>query len=129
MVLENDNMDLKYKDMKNLRNKVQLIGFLGVDAEFKTLSSGTAMAKLSLGTSETYKDASGERVTETQWHNVVIWGKLAELVNEYTSKGSEIALEGKLVNRSYEDKAGNKKYVTEVIASEVLFLSNNKKSA
>lgn len=115
--------------MKNLRNKVQLIGFLGNDAELKTINTGTALAKFSIGTSETYKDAKGERITETQWHNVVVWGKLAELIAEYTKKGSEIAIEGKLVNRSYDDKDGNKRYVTEVVASDVLFLGNNKKSA
>lgn len=115
--------------MKNLRNKVQLIGFLGQDAELKKLTTGTSLAKLSLGTSETYKDAKGERVTETQWHNIVIWGKLAEVVAQYTSKGSEIAVEGKLVNRSYEDKDGNKRYITEVIANDVLFLSSAKKAS
>ena len=115
--------------MKNLRNKVQLIGFLGKDAEFKNVSTGSALAKLSIGTTETYKDSKGEKVSETQWHNVVVWGKLAELVNEYTNKGSEVAVEGKLVNRSYEDKDGNKRYITEVVASDILFLNNAKKSA
>ena len=115
--------------MKNLRNKVQLIGFLGHDVELKKLSTGSSLAKFSLGTSETYKDAKGERITETQWHNIVIWGKLAEVVSEYTNKGSEIAIEGKLVNRSYDDKDGNKKYITEVVANDVLFLDSAKKAS
>ncbi len=115
--------------MKNLRNKVQLIGFLGQDSELKKINTGTSLAKFSLGTSETYKDSKGERVTETQWHNIVIWGKLAEVVTEYTSKGSEIAIEGKLVNRSYEDKDGNKRYITEIVANDVLFLNSAKKAS
>lgn len=115
--------------MKNLRNKVQLIGFLGQDVELKKLTTGSSLAKFSIGTSETYKDAKGERVTETQWHNIIIWGKLAEVVAEYTTKGSEIALEGKLVTRTYDDKDGNKRYVTEVVANDVLFLNSAKKAS
>ena len=115
--------------MKNLRNKVQIIGFLGADVELKKVGKeDSSMARMSLATSSTYKDKNGESQTDTQWHNVVIWGKLADLTSEYTTKGSEVAIEGKLINRSYENKEGTLSYVTEVVAHEVLFLkgtSNN----
>ncbi len=108
--------------MNALRNKVQLIGNLGNDPEIVTLDSGKKLAKFSMATHETYKNQQGERVTDTQWHNVVAWGKTADLVESYVTKGKEIAIEGKLTHRSYEDKEGVKRYSTEVVCNELLLL-------
>jgi single-strand DNA-binding protein len=108
--------------MYALKNKVQLIGNLGQNPEIKTLDGGKKLAKFSLATSETYRNAQGEKVKETQWHNLVAWGKTAEIAEKYLSKGSEVAIEGKLTNRSYNDKEGNKKYITEVQVNEILML-------
>jgi single-strand DNA-binding protein len=108
--------------MHALKNKVQLIGNLGSNPEIKTLDGGKKLARFSIATNETYRNAKGEKVTETQWHNLVAWGKVAEIAEKYLSKGSEIAIEGKLTNRSYNDKEGNKKYITEVQVNEVLML-------
>jgi single-strand DNA-binding protein len=110
--------------MNTLRNKVQLIGNLGNTPEVKTLDGGKKFAKFSLATHESYKDAKGERVEETQWHNLVVWGKTAELAGKYLVKGKEVAIEGKLVNRQYTDKQGIKRYVTEVQVNELLFLGS-----
>lgn len=108
--------------MNALRNKVQLIGNLGNDPEIITLDSGKKLAKFSLATNESYKNQQGERVTDTQWHNVVAWGKTADIVESYVTKGKEIAIEGKLTHRSYDDKDGVKRYTTEVVCSELLLL-------
>lgn len=110
--------------MYALKNKVQLIGNLGQNPEIKTLDGGKKMAKFSLATSEVYRNAQGEKVKETQWHNIVVWGKVAEIVEKYLTKGSEVAVEGKLTNRSYNDKDGNKKYFTEVQVNELLMLGD-----
>lgn len=115
--------------MYALKNKVQLIGNLGNAPEIKTFDSGKKMAKFSLATSENYRNAKGEKVQETQWHNLVAWGKVAEIVEKYLSKGKEVAIEGKLVNRSYNDKEGNKKYITEVQVSELLMLGSKQAEA
>ena len=108
--------------MNTLRNKVQLIGNLGNDPEVISLESGKKIAKFSIATNETYKNAKGEKITDTQWHNVVAWNKTAEIIENYVAKGSEVAVEGKLTSRSYEDKDGNKRYITEVVCNEVLLL-------
>ena len=108
--------------MNTLRNKVQLIGNLGNDPEVKTLDSGKTLAKFSIATNESYKNAEGEKVTDTQWHNVVVWGKTAQIVEKYLTKGKEVAIEGKLTNRSYETKEGEKRYVTEIVCNELLML-------
>ncbi|HEX7847324.1 MAG TPA: single-stranded DNA-binding protein [Chitinophagaceae bacterium] len=108
--------------MYALRNKVQLIGNLGNAPEIRTTDSGKKLAQFSVATSESYRNVKGEKVVETQWHRVVAWGKIAEIVEKYVGKGKEIALEGKLVNRSYTDKDGNKKYITEIQANELLLL-------
>lgn len=110
--------------MNTLRNKVQLIGNLGNDPEIITLESGKKLAKFSIATNDTYKNQKGERVTDTQWHNVVAWGKAAEIIESYVTKGKEVAVEGKLAHRSYDDKDGNKKYITEVVCSELLLLGS-----
>ena len=108
--------------MNSLRNKVQLIGNLGNDPEVINLESGKKLVKFSIATNESYKNAKGEKIVDTQWHNVVAWNRTADIIENYTSKGSEIAIEGKLTSRSYDDKEGNKKYITEVVCSEVLLL-------
>ncbi|RLD28446.1 MAG: single-stranded DNA-binding protein [Bacteroidetes bacterium] len=110
--------------MNTLRNKVQLIGNLGNDPEIINLESGKTLAKFSIATNESYKNASGEKVTDTQWHNVIAWGKTAEIIEKYVTKGKEVAIEGKLTSRSYETKEGEKRYVTEVVCNELLMLGN-----
>ena len=109
--------------MNTLRNKVKLIGNLGNAPEIKTLESGSKLARLSVATHESYKNAKGEKVTETQWHNVIAWGKTAEIVEKYFTKGLEVIIEGKLLNRNYTDKEGIKRYITEVEANELMILS------
>jgi len=111
--------------MKSLSNSVNLIGNLGMDPEVKELSNGNKMARFSLATSDTYKNQKGEKVTETQWHNLVIWGKLVGVAQKYLKKGNQIAVEGKLVNRSWDDKDGNKKYITEIVVNDLLMLRTN----
>lgn len=113
--------------MYALKNKVQLIGNLGFNPEIKMVEGGKKLARFSLATNETYRNAAGEKVKETQWHTVVAWGKVADIVEKLLRKGSEVALEGKLMNRSYMDKDGNKKYISEVVISEVLLLDKTEK--
>ncbi len=108
--------------MSTLRNKVQLIGNVGVIPEIINLESGKKLAKFSIATNEHYKNGKGEKITDTQWHNIVAWGKTAELIENYVLKGKEIGIEGKLTSRSYDDKDGNKRYVTEVICDELLLI-------
>ena len=108
--------------MSTLRNKVQLIGNVGNEPEITNLESGKKVAKFSIATNESYKDSNGEKVTNTQWHNIVAWGKIAEIVEKYVGKGKEVALEGKLTSHSYETKEGEKRYVTEVVIDEILLL-------
>jgi single-strand DNA-binding protein len=109
-------------NMSKMRNKVQLIGRLGAKADVKRLESGKIVANFNLATNEVYYNTKDEKVEETTWHHLVAWGKTAELIEKFTDKGSEIAVEGKLINRNYEDKEGVKRYVTEVQVSEVLLL-------
>ena len=108
--------------MNTLRNRVQLIGNLGMDPEMRTLESGKKMARLSLATKDNFKNAKGERVSETTWHQLVAWGKTAEIMEQYLKKGSEVAIDGKLVSRSYEDKSGQKRFITEVVVNELLMI-------
>ena len=110
--------------MSTLRNKVQLIGNLGNAPEIITLESGKKLAKFSLATNENYKNAKREKVTDTQWHNIVAWNKTAEIIEKYLEKGKEVAIEGKLTSRSYETKEGDKRYVTEIVCNELLMLGN-----
>ena len=110
--------------MYSLKNKVQLIGNLGNAPEVKTTESGKKLARFSIATNESYRNTKGEKVKETTWHNLVAWGKVAELAEKYLTKGKEIAIEGKLINNSYTDKDGNKKYSTEVQVSEILMLGS-----
>ena len=106
--------------MNALKNKVQLIGNLGNNPEIIQLESGRKLAKFSMATNEVYKNSQGEKVTDTQWHNIVAWGKTAEIVENYLTQGKEVILEGKLTSRSYETQTGEKRYVTEVVAQEVI---------
>ncbi len=113
--------------MNNLRNSVRLIGNLGGNPEVRELPSGKKLAKLSLATSDKYKDSEGKLVNETQWHNLIAWGKTADFVERYLEKGQEVAVEGKLLNRSYVDKDGQKKYITEISVNEILKTGGIKK--
>jgi len=108
--------------MNALKNKVQLIGNLGKAPEIKNTESGKKLARFSIATNETHYNAKGEKVVETQWHNLIAWGKVADVVEKYLSKGTEVAIEGKLMNNNYTDKDGNKKYYTEVQVHELLLL-------
>lgn len=113
--------------MYALKNKVQLIGNLGNKPEIRTTEAGKKIARFSIATNEVYKDPNGERITETQWHNLVAWGKVADIAEKYLEKGSEVVIEGKLVNRNYSGKDGNKKFITEVQVNEMLLLGDKKK--
>ena len=104
-------------------NKVILVGNLGKDPEVRHIEGGTAVAKFSLATSETYKDKEGNRKEQTEWHNIVVWRALAEVAEKYLKKGMTIYLEGKLRSRSWDDKEGHKHYTTEVIADTFTILS------
>jgi single-strand DNA-binding protein len=108
--------------MKSLRNSVQLIGNLGADPEVKKFDNGKMLARLKVATNETYYNQKGEKVQDTQWHSVTVWGKTAEIAEKYLNKGQEIALEGKLTTNTWEDKEGVKRYSTEIVASELLML-------
>ncbi len=110
--------------MSTLRNKVQLIGNLGKDPEITNLDGGKKLAKFTIATNETYKNQKGEKVTDTQWHNVIAWGKTAEIIENYVTKGKEVAIEGKLTSRSYDDKEGVKRYITEVVCNELVMLGS-----
>jgi single-strand DNA-binding protein len=108
--------------MTNLRNSVKLIGRLGNDPEVRTFESGKKKATFSIATTDSYKNQKGEKVSDTQWHNLVIWGKLADVAGKYLKKGNEIAVEGKLVHRAYETSAKEKRYITEISVNEMLML-------
>jgi single-strand DNA-binding protein len=112
----------KPKNMYALKNKVQLIGNLGNAPEVRNTEAGKKLVRFSVATNEQYKNAKGERVTETQWHNLIAWGKVADIAEKFLVKGTEVAIEGKLINRNYMDKEGNKKYITEIQVTELLLL-------
>lgn len=103
-------------------NKVILVGNLGKDPEVRHLDSGRAVANFSLATSETYKNKQGERVTNTEWHNVVLWSPLAEIAEKFLKKGGQVYIEGKLTTRSWDDQDGNKRYTTEVVGRDLTLL-------
>ena len=104
-----------------MKNRVQLIGHVGQEPEIKNLESGR-VANFTIATNEIYTNAKGEKVEQTEWHKITAWGKTAELIEKYVVKGKEIAIEGKLSHRSYDDKDGNKRYVTEILVNELLLL-------
>jgi len=118
------NKSKKSNNMSNLRNNVQLIGRLGKNPEVKQLESGRFVANVSIATNDIYKNAKGEKVIETQWHNLVAWGKNAENFQKILGKGDEVAIQGKLTHRSYDDKDGITRYVTEVVVNEFVKLSS-----
>jgi single-strand DNA-binding protein len=105
-----------------MKNRVQLIGNLGAAPEVKEFDNGNKKARFTVATSDYYTNKKGEKVTETQWHNIVIWGKLAEIAEKYLEKGSQVVIDGKLTTRNYTDKEGTKKYFTEIVANEMLML-------
>lgn len=109
--------------MQTLKNNVQLIGRLGDDITLRELNNGSKMARLSLATNETYYKEDGNKVENTYWHTIVAWGKNAERMESFCKKGSQIAIQGKLTNRNYENKAGEKQYVTEVHVNEFMVLN------
>lgn len=106
-----------------MKNRVQLIGRVGQDPEVKTLDGGKKLATVSIATNDVYYKENGDKVEQTEWHRVTAWGKTADIIEKYVVKGKEIGIEGKLTHRSYDDKNGEKRYVTEIIANEVLLLS------
>lgn len=116
--------------MNALRNKVSMIGRLGAEPEMVTLESGRTLARFSLATNESYKDKSGEWQTLTQWHNLTAWGKTATNIERTLSKGQEVIIQGRLVNKTYETKSGEKRHTTEIEVNEFLTLSakNDEKS-
>jgi len=108
--------------MNNLRNRVQLIGNLGQDPDMKTLESGKKVAHFTLATNEDFKNGDGQKVSETTWHNLVAWNGLADFASKYLKKGKQVAVEGRIVYRSYEDKKGVTKYITEIVLNEMMML-------
>ena len=108
--------------MNTLRNKVQLIGNLGQDPEIINLESGKKLARFTLATNESYKNTNGEKIIDTQWHQIVAWGKTADIIEKYVVKGKEVAIDGKLTTRTWQDKDGMKRYTTEVVCNELLML-------
>ena len=110
-------------------NKAILLGNLGKDPEIRRLDDGRAVANFSIATSESYKNKAGERVTNTEWHNIVLWSPLAEIAENYLKKGSQVYIEGKISNRSYEDKDGVKKYISEVVGRDITLLGRAPDSA
>jgi single-strand DNA-binding protein len=110
--------------MYAIKNKVTLIGNLGNNPEIKTLDDNKKVARISLATNETYKNKQGEKITETTWHNVVAWGRMAEVSEKFLKKGTEVCVEGKLVNKSWLDKDGNTRYSTEIQVSDIVLLAS-----
>lgn len=123
MILKPAKINNKLSIMRNLKNTVRLIGNVGMDPELKTLTNGNTVARFSLATSEGYINKEGEKVVDTQWHRIVAWGKTAQLVEKICKKGNRIAVDGKLTSRSYEDDKGDKKYITEIIANELMVIN------
>jgi single-strand DNA-binding protein len=105
-----------------MKNRVQLIGHVGQEPEVKSLEGGKKLANISIATNEVYYKDNGDKVEKTEWHRVTAWGKTAEIIEKYVTKGKELAIEGKLTTRSYDDKEGVKRYITEIVANEVLLL-------
>ncbi len=115
--------------MATINNKVQLIGNLGRDPEIRETEGGKKVAKFPLATTESYKSDTGERISDTSWHNIVAWNGLATIAEKYLQKGKEVAVEGRINYRNYEDKDGVKKYVTEIVLSQIHLLRNGNSSS
>lgn len=112
--------------MNSLSNRATLIGNLGQDPETKTTESGKKFTHFTLATKESYKNAEGQRVNETTWHNIVAWNGLADIAGKYLKKGKEVAVEGRIVYRTYEDKKGVTKYITEIVLNDLVLLRSGK---
>lgn len=108
--------------MNSLRNRVTLIGHLGQDPEMTKFDSGKVLTRMRMATSDSYKDAKGEKVEDTQWHDIKVWGKSGETAAKYLKKGSEVAIEGRINHSQFEDKEGNKRTKTEIVATEFVML-------
>lgn len=119
--------NLKLKDMSTMKNRVTLIGNLGVDPEVRTTESGKKWTHFTLATNDGFKNSDGQKVTETTWHNIVAWNGLAETATKFLRKGNEVAVEGRIVYRTYEDKNGATKQTTEIVLSDLALLRNGKK--
>ncbi len=115
--------------MNSLRNRVNLIGNLGQDPELKTLESGKKVVHFTLATKDGYKTTDGQKVDETTWHNIVAWNGLAETASKFLKKGREVAVEGRIVYRNYEDKKGVTKNITEIVLSDLVLLRSSKEKA
>ena len=113
---------INYLNLNAMRNKVQLIGHVGQDPEIKNLEGGKKLANITIATHDVYYKENGDKVENTEWHKVTAWGKTAEIIEKYVTKGKEVAVEGKLTHRSYEDKDGIKRYVTEVVVNELVLI-------
>ncbi len=109
--------------MSTIKNHVQLIGNVGQEPTITNLESGKKVARLSLATNENYKNGNGEKQTDTNWHTIVAWGKTADIIEKFVSKGKEIGIAGKIKTRSYETQDGNQRYITEIVANEILLLN------
>ncbi len=114
--------------MNTLRNSVKLIGHLGQDPEVKNLDNGNKFVKFSLATSDSFTAINGSKQEQTQWHNIVVWGNLADICEKYLKKGKEIAIDGRLTYRNWEDKNGTKHVSSEIVANEMLFVGSNNDS-
>lgn len=117
---------LNFKVMNALRNKVMLVGNLGQDPEMKSLESGKKVVNFTLATKEDYKNSEGQKVSETTWHNIVAWNSLAEIASRFLKKGNQVFVEGRIVYRSYEDKQGVTKHVTDIVLNDLLLLRSGK---
>ena len=114
--------------MNALRNKVLLIGNLGQDPEIKKTEKGKSVARFTLATTDSYRNSEGQKVEDTTWHNIVAWNGLAEVATKFLKKGREVAVEGRIAHRAYEDKEGVQKYFTEIVLSDILFLRSPKEA-
>ena len=119
---------LKLKVMNSLKNRVTLIGNLGQDPETKTTESGKKVTNFTLATDDGYKNSDGQKVSETTWHNIVAWNGLADIAGRFLKKGRQVAVEGRIVYRTYEDKKGVTKYITEIVLNDLILLRNAKES-
>ena len=108
--------------MNGLRNSVRLIGHIGGNPEVKNFDSGKKVARMTLATNEVYKNQQGEKITDTSWHNLVMWGKTAEIAQKFLEKGMEVAVDGRITTRSYNSKEGEKRYITEILVNELMML-------
>ncbi len=115
--------------MNSLKNKVQLIGRLGANPELRNLEGGRSVARMRIATTDTYRNAAGEKIEDTQWHTVVAWGKTAEIAGRFLSKGSEVMVEGRLTYNEYTAKDGTKRYATEVVVNEMLMMDKKPAAA